>query len=52
MNTTRKGFGHEHDHSILASSRPEPAGQSCCGPAFSVHNPVHALEHFCSIYGF
>jgi hypothetical protein len=33
MSTTRKGPGHEHDHSILASSWPEPAGQSCCGPA-------------------
>ena len=33
MSTTRRGPGHEHDHSILASSRPEPAGQSCCGPA-------------------
>ena len=33
MNTTRKGFGRELDHSILASSRPELAGQSCCGPA-------------------
>ena len=33
MSTIRRGPGHEHDHSILASSRPEPAGQSCCGPA-------------------
>ena len=33
MSTTREGSGHEHDHSILASSRPEPAGQSCCRPA-------------------
>ena len=33
MSTTREGFGHEHDHSILASSRPEPAGQPCYGPA-------------------
>jgi hypothetical protein len=28
MSTSRR----EHDQSILASSRPEPAGQSCCGP--------------------
>ena len=33
MSTTRKGPGHGHDHPILTSSRPEPAGQSCCGPA-------------------
>jgi hypothetical protein len=32
MSTTRRGSGHEHDHSILAGSRPEPAGHSCCGP--------------------
>jgi Protein of unknown function (DUF2637) len=33
LSTTRKGPGHEHDHPILTSSRPEPAGQSCCGLA-------------------
>ena len=33
MSTTREGFGHQHDHSILGGSRPEPAGQSCCEPA-------------------
>ena len=33
MSTTREGSGRERDHSILASSRPEPAGQWCCGPA-------------------
>ena len=33
MSTTREGSGHERDHSILASSRPESAGQWCCGPA-------------------
>ena len=39
MNTTRKGSGHEHDHSTLASSRPEPAGQSCCGPTTAAGGP-------------
>ena len=33
MSTTRESSGREHNHLILASSRPEPAGQSCCGPA-------------------
>jgi len=33
MSTQRRGSGHQHDQSILASSRPGPAGQSCCGPA-------------------
>jgi len=32
MSTRRRGPGHEHDQSTLASSRPEPAGQSRCGP--------------------
>ncbi len=32
MSTKRRGPGHEHDQSVLAGSRPEPAGQSCCGP--------------------
>ena len=32
MSTKWRGPGHKHDQSILASSRPEPAGQSCCGP--------------------
>ena len=35
MSTTRRGPGHEHDQSILASSRPEPAGQSSCGPTIA-----------------
>ena len=35
MSTTRRGPGHEHDHPILTSSRPEPAGQSCCGPTIA-----------------
>ena len=33
MSTTWRGPGDKHDYSILASSRPEPAGQSCRGPA-------------------
>ena len=32
MSTIRRGPGHEHDQSILTSSRPEPAEQSSCGP--------------------
>ena len=39
MSTTREGSGREHDHSILASSRPEPAGQSCRGPATVTGGP-------------
>ena len=31
MSATRRGSGHLHDQSILASSRPEPPGKSCCG---------------------
>ena len=33
MSTVWRGPGHHHDQSILASSRPEPTEQSCCGPA-------------------
>ena len=32
MSTTWRGPGDEHDHSVLARSRPEPVGQSCCEP--------------------
>ena len=34
MSTKRRGPRHEHEHdqSILASSRADPAGESCCGP--------------------
>jgi Protein of unknown function (DUF2637) len=39
MSTTWGGSGHEHDHSILTSSRPEPAGPSCCEPANATGGP-------------
>jgi hypothetical protein len=46
MSTTRKGPGHEHDHPILTSSRPEPAGQSCCGPTTATGGPgVAGISH-------
>ena len=35
MSTVRRGPGHQHDQSILASSRPEPTGQSSCGPTIA-----------------
>jgi hypothetical protein len=35
MSTIRRGPGHEHDHAILASSGPEPTGQSSCGPTIA-----------------
>jgi hypothetical protein len=39
MSTTWRGSGDKHDYSILASSRPEPAGQSCRGPATATGGP-------------
>jgi hypothetical protein len=39
MSTTRGGPRHEHDHSVLASSRPEPAGQSCGEPTTATGPP-------------
>ena len=39
MSTTPRGPGHEHDHSILASSRPEPAAQPCRGSATATDGP-------------
>jgi Protein of unknown function (DUF2637) len=39
MSTTWRGPGDKHDYSILASSRPEPAGQSCRGPATATGGP-------------
>ena len=39
MSTTRRGPHHEHDHSVRASSRPEPAGLSCCGPTNATGDP-------------
>ena len=39
MSITWRGPGHEHDRSIVASSRPEPAGQSCCGLATATGEP-------------
>ncbi len=39
MSTTPRVPGHEHDHSILASSRPEPAAQPCRGSATATDRP-------------
>ena len=35
MSTVWRGPGHHHDQSILASSQPEPTGQSSCGPTIA-----------------
>jgi hypothetical protein len=39
MSTPRRGSGHGHDRSVLASSRPEPAGQSCWESASAMGGP-------------
>ena len=39
MSTKWGGPGDKHDYPILASSRPEPAGQSCRGPATAAGGP-------------
>jgi len=47
MSTIRRGPGHQHDQSILSSSRPEPTGQSSCGPTIATDGS--GLSAICQI---